>query len=87
MGRYSKLRQKVLSGSPDTNVEFSVLCQLLVRLGFEERVTGSHHIFRRSGDTQSAAQGEQGQAVSGQTGQEYPGQVPVGRDGCRLSTS
>lgn len=25
MGRYSKIRQKILSGSSDTNVEFSVL--------------------------------------------------------------
>lgn len=47
MGRYSKLRQKVLSGNSDTNVEFSVLCQLLVRLGFGERIRGSHHIFTR----------------------------------------
>ena len=49
MGRYTKLRQKILSGSSDTNIEFSVLCQLLVRLGFEERVRGSHHIFTRDG--------------------------------------
>jgi predicted RNA binding protein YcfA (HicA-like mRNA interferase family) len=49
MGKYSKLRQKLLSGSSDTNVEFSVLCQLLVRLGFEERIKGSHHIFTRDG--------------------------------------
>lgn len=49
MGKYSKIRQKVLSGGSDTNIEFSVLCQLLVRLGFEERVRGSHHIFTREG--------------------------------------
>ena len=49
MGKYSKLRQKLLSGSSDTNVEFSVLCQLLVRLGFDERIKGSHHIFTRDG--------------------------------------
>jgi predicted RNA binding protein YcfA (HicA-like mRNA interferase family) len=49
VGKYSKLRQKLLSGSSDTNVEFSVLCQLLVRLGFDERIKGSHHIFTRDG--------------------------------------
>jgi predicted RNA binding protein YcfA (HicA-like mRNA interferase family) len=49
MGRYTKLKQKILSGSADTNVEFSHLCQLLTRLGFEERVKGSHHIFTRDG--------------------------------------
>lgn len=49
MGRYTKVKQKILSGSADTNVEFSHLCQLLARLGFEERVKGSHHIFTRDG--------------------------------------
>jgi len=49
MGKYSKLRQKILSGTADTNIDFSHLCQLLVRLGFEERVRGSHHIFARDG--------------------------------------
>ncbi|NDY95217.1 type II toxin-antitoxin system HicA family toxin [Wenzhouxiangella limi] len=39
----------MLSGSADANVEFSHLCQLLARLGFEERVKGSHHIFTREG--------------------------------------
>jgi len=49
MGRYSKIRQNILSGSSDTNVEFSALCQLLVRLGFEERARGSHRILTRDG--------------------------------------
>lgn len=49
MGKYSKVQQKILSGSADANVEFSDLCQLLVRLGFEERLKGSHHIFTRDG--------------------------------------
>jgi len=49
MGKYSKLREKILAGSADGNIDFSVLCQLLVRLGFEERVKGGHHIFTRDG--------------------------------------
>ncbi len=49
MGRYSKIRQRILSGGSDTNIEFSQLCQLLARLGFEERVRGSHHIFSQDG--------------------------------------
>jgi len=49
LGRYSKIRQKILSGSSDTNIEFSLLCQFLIRLGFEERVRGSHRIFTRVG--------------------------------------
>jgi len=49
MGKYSKIKQKILSGSADRNVEFAHLCQLLVRLGFEERIRGSHHIFTPKG--------------------------------------
>jgi predicted RNA binding protein YcfA (HicA-like mRNA interferase family) len=49
MGRYEKLLSELLRGKSDTNIEFDELCQLLRRLGFEERVRGSHHIFRKSG--------------------------------------
>ncbi len=34
-----------MSGSADSNIEFQELCRLLIRLGFEERVKGDHHIF------------------------------------------
>jgi predicted RNA binding protein YcfA (HicA-like mRNA interferase family) len=47
MGKYEKLRAKILAGSSDGNIEFISFCQLLVRLGFEERVKGGHHIFTR----------------------------------------
>jgi hypothetical protein len=47
MGKYSKLKATVLAGTADANIDFSSLCQLLVRLGFDERVKGSHHIFTR----------------------------------------
>jgi HicA-like toxin of HicAB toxin-antitoxin system len=49
MGRFSKLRQKILSASSDANIGFSDLCQLLVHFGFEERIRGDHHIFTKSG--------------------------------------
>lgn len=49
MGKYSTLRDKILAGSSDGNIEFSSLCKFLVRLGFEERIHGSHHIFTRDG--------------------------------------
>jgi predicted RNA binding protein YcfA (HicA-like mRNA interferase family) len=49
MGVYTKLRDKILAGGADANVEFSALCHLLIRLGFTERVKGSHHIFTRDG--------------------------------------
>lgn len=49
MGKYTKLRDKILAGGADVNIEFPALCQLLIRLGFSERVKGSHHIFTRDG--------------------------------------
>lgn len=47
MGKYEKLRQKILTGTSDANISFSELCKLLVRLGFSERVRGDHHIFAK----------------------------------------
>ncbi|HXB72318.1 MAG TPA: type II toxin-antitoxin system HicA family toxin [Candidatus Acidoferrales bacterium] len=38
---------RVLRGSSDANIRFSELCTLLSRLGFAERIRGSHHIFTR----------------------------------------
>jgi predicted RNA binding protein YcfA (HicA-like mRNA interferase family) len=52
MGRYSKLKKKILAGGADGNIEFAALCQLLVRLGFDGRVKGSHHIFTRDDVTE-----------------------------------
>ena len=49
MGQYEKLLEQILLGNSDANVDFDELCQLLLRLGFEMRVRGSHHIFRKQG--------------------------------------
>jgi hypothetical protein len=49
MGRYEKLLLLILRGTSDTNIGFDELRMLLQRLGFEERVRGSHHVFRRDG--------------------------------------
>ena len=49
MAHYEKTLQKVLSGVSDKNIRFVDLCQMLRDLGFEERIRGSHHIFRRAG--------------------------------------
>jgi predicted RNA binding protein YcfA (HicA-like mRNA interferase family) len=49
MGKYDKLLQKILSGVADANIAFDDLCEILTRLGFEIRVRGSHHIFRKAG--------------------------------------
>lgn len=49
MGKYAKLREKILGGTADSNIEFAELCKLLGRLDFEERIRGDHHIFTRDG--------------------------------------
>jgi predicted RNA binding protein YcfA (HicA-like mRNA interferase family) len=38
-----------LSGTADAAIRFDELCNLLERLGFEMRVKGSHHVFRKKG--------------------------------------
>jgi predicted RNA binding protein YcfA (HicA-like mRNA interferase family) len=38
---------RVLRGSSDANIRFNDLRALLTRLGFAERIKGSHHIFSR----------------------------------------
>jgi predicted RNA binding protein YcfA (HicA-like mRNA interferase family) len=48
MGTAKTLR-RLLSGTADAAIRFDDLCQLLESLGFEKRVRGSHHLFRKSG--------------------------------------
>jgi hypothetical protein len=40
---------KVSGPTSDANISFDELRRLLRRLGFEERIRGSHHIFRKLG--------------------------------------
>ena len=49
MAKNDKLVRKILSGSSDANIDFDELRYLLKRLGFEERIKGSHHVFRKPG--------------------------------------
>ena len=49
MNRNDNLRQRILSGRSDANIRFDDLQQFLLRLGFVERVRGSHHVFRKEG--------------------------------------
>ena len=43
------LLQRILRGTSDANISFAGMRRLLRRLGFEERIRGSHHIFVREG--------------------------------------
>jgi hypothetical protein len=49
MGKFEKLLLQILRGAADANISFDDLCQLLRRFGFEERMRGSHHTFRKQG--------------------------------------
>ena len=49
MAQRDKLLDRILRGRSDANIPFNELCRLLNRLGFAERVHGSHHIFTRMG--------------------------------------
>jgi predicted RNA binding protein YcfA (HicA-like mRNA interferase family) len=39
---------KILSGLSDKNIKFNEFRNLLIKLGFDERIKGSHHIFVRT---------------------------------------
>jgi predicted RNA binding protein YcfA (HicA-like mRNA interferase family) len=47
MSQFDKILIKILSGTQDTNILFSDLCNVLEALGFSMRIKGSHHIFYR----------------------------------------
>jgi predicted RNA binding protein YcfA (HicA-like mRNA interferase family) len=49
MGKIDKLIFKILRGASDANIRFEELRNVLKKLGFEERIRGSHHLFRKQG--------------------------------------
>jgi predicted RNA binding protein YcfA (HicA-like mRNA interferase family) len=49
MTKLGKLLWQILRGTSDANTRFDDLRNLLVGLGFEERIKGSHHILRKAG--------------------------------------
>jgi predicted RNA binding protein YcfA (HicA-like mRNA interferase family) len=49
MSQSDRLLLRLLRGTSDANIPFEGLCQLLQRLGFDERIRGSHHIFTKEG--------------------------------------
>ncbi len=49
MSRFSKSLDRLLRGTSDANMGFDELRQILIRLGFVERIRGDHHIFTRDG--------------------------------------
>ena len=49
MARSEKLLARILRGNADAAIPFGGLRTLLRRLGFAERIRGSHHIFTKDG--------------------------------------
>lgn len=52
MGKLEKILDQILRGGSDQNVTFDDLTALLVSLGFEKRIKGSHHVFSKEGVTE-----------------------------------
>lgn len=49
MSRFDKLLLKLLRATSDAGFAFDDLRYVLEKLGFDERVRGSHHMFDRDG--------------------------------------
>ena len=49
MASEEKLLERLRDFQRDRSWHFEELCRLLQRLGFEMRISGSHHFFRRAG--------------------------------------
>lgn len=49
MPRPHKILELILLGRSDSNIDFADLCRLLIVLGFDERIKGSHHIYSKPG--------------------------------------
>ena len=44
-----RLLQEILARQTGANIRFGDLRRMLMRLGFNERISGSHHIFSKTG--------------------------------------
>jgi hypothetical protein len=49
MATNDRLLRQILRGTADANISFDELRRLLSHLGFDERIRGSHHMFRKPG--------------------------------------
>jgi len=49
MSKLEKILFQVLQGTSDKNIQFKDLKSLMLALGFEERIKGSHRIYTQNG--------------------------------------
>ena len=47
MNRHDRLLRTILGGRSDANIRFGDLRALMQYLGFDERIRGSHHVYRK----------------------------------------
>ena len=52
MSKFDKIRLKIPEGKSDADVNFEDLRNLLISVGFVERIKGSHHSYRKEGITE-----------------------------------
>lgn len=49
MSEQGKIFFRILRGASDGNIPFDGMRSLLLSIGFQERIRGSHHIFTKEG--------------------------------------
>lgn len=49
MSKLKNIFNQILQGKSDANIAFNDLCKLMISLGFDTRIKGGHHIFRKTG--------------------------------------
>jgi len=49
MSEQGKVLFRILRGASDGNIPFDGMRSLLLSIGFQERIRGSHHIFTKEG--------------------------------------
>jgi predicted RNA binding protein YcfA (HicA-like mRNA interferase family) len=49
MCEHDKIMEKILRGVSDANIAFDDIRGMLLYIGFDERIRGSHHVYRKEG--------------------------------------
>ena len=49
MGKHEKVMERILRDASDANIAFDDIRGMLLHLDFDERIRGSHHVYRKEG--------------------------------------
>jgi predicted RNA binding protein YcfA (HicA-like mRNA interferase family) len=69
MSNWKKTLERLMTGQSDANIGYDEICQLLGRLGYVSKQSGSHNIFRKPGFDLINLQNSGGKAKSYQVRQ------------------